>query len=108
MPPTRASRISSGTNTSPLARRRRSDHPDGLGRGGSALATAPLPGSGRACTRLVHPPEPAVAFLVVRHGLVEMAAAEIRPQRVRDPHLGVGELPEHEVGDAHLTAGADE
>ena len=36
------------------------------------------------------------------------ALAEVRPQRVGDPDLGVGDLPEQEVADAHLAAGADQ
>src|SRR5262249_57969280 len=37
-----------------------------------------------------------------------LALAEVGPQRLRDVHLGVGELPEEEVADAHLAAGADQ
>ena len=37
-----------------------------------------------------------------------MAAAEVGPERVGDPDLGVRDLPEQEVADAHLAARADQ
>src|SRR5690606_39660899 len=57
---------------------------------------------------LLHPPEAAVAVLVVADGGVEGLAAEVGPEGLRDVELGVGDLPEEEVRDAHLAAGADE
>src|SRR5262245_22595864 len=52
--------------------------------------------------------ETAFALLVVLDGVEKFRFAEIRPQRVGDVQLAVGDLPEKEVGDAHLAAGADE
>src|SRR5512145_3057187 len=37
-----------------------------------------------------------------------LALAELRPHALADVDLGVGELPQEEVADAHLAAGADE
>ena len=50
----------------------------------------------------------ALALLVVEDRLEQVPAAEVGPQRVGDPDLGVGDLPEQEVADAHLAAGADQ
>src|SRR5262245_25617731 len=50
----------------------------------------------------------AVAFLIGDHGLEQMAPPEIGPERLGDPDLGIGDLPEEEVADAHLTARPDE
>jgi hypothetical protein len=52
--------------------------------------------------------EAAVAALVVGDGFDEMQAAEVGPEAVGDEDLGVGDLPEKEVGDALLAGGADE
>src|SRR5205823_13645296 len=38
--------------------------------------------------------------------LVELRLAKIRPERRRDEQLGVRNLPEQEIADAHLAAGA--
>ena len=54
------------------------------------------------------PAVPALALLVVGHRLQQVAAPEVGPQHVGDPDLRVGDLPEQEVADAHLAAGADE
>ena len=43
-----------------------------------------------------------------RNRLVQMLLAEIRPQRVDEHQLGVGALPEQEIADALLAAGADQ
>ena len=51
---------------------------------------------------------PAVALLVGDDGLEQVAAAEVGPERLGDPDLGVGDLPEQEVADAHLAARADQ
>src|SRR5262245_56813061 len=50
----------------------------------------------------------AVALLIGEHGLEQMAAAEIGPQRFGDPDLGVRDLPEQDVADAHLAARPDQ
>ncbi len=52
--------------------------------------------------------EAAFAALVVDDGFEEMDAAEVRPETVCDEDLGVGDLPEEEVGDALLAGGADD
>src|SRR4029079_1033738 len=52
--------------------------------------------------------EPTLALLEERQRLEILALAEIRPQRVGDDDLGVRQLPEEEVADALLAAGADE
>ena len=39
---------------------------------------------------------------------VELALAEVRPQRVAEIQLGVGEIPQQEIADALLAAGADQ
>src|SRR5579871_4171261 len=61
----------------------------------------PLGLSGRAA-------EAALPLLEERQRLEELALAEVRPERVGDVQLGVSELPEEEVADPHLSAGADE
>src|SRR5205085_122577 len=38
----------------------------------------------------------------------ELPLAEVRPKRVRDVDLGVSDLPQEEVADAHLAAGTDQ
>ena len=51
--------------------------------------------------------DPAVAplaLLVGQHGLEQVAAAEVRPQSVGDVDLGIGDLPQQVVADAHLAA----
>ncbi len=42
---------------------------------------------------------PAFTALVVQQRLEQMPAAEIGPQSVGDPDLGVGDLPQQEIGD---------
>src|SRR5262245_6362937 len=49
-----------------------------------------------------------VAFLIGDDGLEQMASPEIGPERLGDPDLGVCNLPEEEVADAHLAARPDE
>src|SRR5262249_60100421 len=56
-------------------------------------------------------PDPAVAplaLLVVEDGLEEVLPPEVGPENVRDPDLGVRDLPQQEVRDPHLAARADE
>src|SRR5262249_49055356 len=52
-----------------------------------------------------HLSKPARAALELGHGSIEIGGPEIRPERRRDPELGVGDLPQQEVGDPHLAAG---
>ena len=52
--------------------------------------------------------EAALAVLVVGDGFEEVEAAEVGPEAVGDEDLGVGDLPEEEVGDALLAGGADD
>src|SRR6266404_3215137 len=49
------------------------------------------------------PPVPPIIFL--ERG-VKLRLAKIRPERRRDEQLGVRNLPEQEIADAHLAAGA--
>src|SRR5881296_1472214 len=51
-----------------------------------------------------HPTEAPVAALVVGDGAIEVGGPEVRPERRRHPQLGVGDLPQQEVRDAHLAA----
>ena len=51
--------------------------------------------------------EAAVAGGEAFHRLGQRRAAEIRPQRVEEQKLGIGRLPEQEVGQPVLAAGAD-
>src|SRR4029077_10459101 len=50
----------------------------------------------------------ALPLLEVQDRIEEMALAEVGPESGRDPDLAVRDLPEKEVGYAHLAAGADE
>jgi len=52
--------------------------------------------------------EAALAVLVVGNGFEEVEAAEVGPEAVGDEDLGVGDLPEEEVGDALLARGTDD
>src|SRR5439155_1275276 len=54
------------------------------------------------------PAEATLALLIESQRLEELALAEIRPERVGDVDLRVGDLPEEEVAEAHLAAGPDE
>src|SRR5437867_13246031 len=58
--------------------------------------------------RRLDPAVAAVALLVRDNRVEQIAPAEIGPQRLGDPNLGVGDLPEEEVADAHLAARADQ
>src|SRR5262245_61969180 len=55
-----------------------------------------------------HSTEAAIALLEIGDRPVEIGGAEVRPEDRRDPQLGVGDLPQQEVRDAHLPAGADQ
>src|SRR4051812_36114313 len=50
----------------------------------------------------------AVAFLVLDHGAQEISARKVRPQSVRHVQLGVRDLPEEKIADAHLTRGPNQ
>src|ERR1017187_5461260 len=55
-------------------------------------------------------PQPAitaVAFLIFLDAFEQLHAAEIRPQRRRHIDLRIGQLPEQEVTQPHLSAGAN-
>ena len=54
------------------------------------------------------PAVPPLALLEVHHRLQQVLAAEIGPQDVGHPDLGIRDLPEQEVRDAHLAARADQ
>src|SRR5687768_5527500 len=84
--------VSSRLTAASVPSRRRSSLPDGRGLG--------LVGGDAAV--------PALAALVLEDGLEQLAAPEVRPEGVGDPDLRVGDLPEQEVGDAHLAGGADQ
>src|SRR3954469_11418373 len=48
------------------------------------------------------------AAAVLGDGPLEMLLAEVRPQGIDEHQLGVGALPQQEIADALLTAGADQ
>src|SRR6266850_1535664 len=50
----------------------------------------------------------AVALLVGDDGFEQMAAAEVGPERLGDPDLGIRDLPQQEVAHAHLAARANQ
>src|SRR5215472_1749895 len=52
--------------------------------------------------------ETTLALLIVLERAEKLRFAEVRPQGVGHVELGIGDLPEEEVRDAHLAAGADE
>src|SRR6516165_5673062 len=54
--------------------------------------------------------DPAVAafsLLKIEEGFEQAGAVEVRPEDIGDKDLGVGDLPQKEVADTHLTASAD-
>src|SRR6185369_1154894 len=52
--------------------------------------------------------ESPLAALKMRDGVQELALPEIRPERVGHVDLGVSDLPQQEIADAHLPARPDE
>src|SRR5438270_1051132 len=50
----------------------------------------------------------AIPALELAHGVVQVLAREVGPQRVGEEELAVGQLPEQEVGDPVLPRGADD
>src|SRR5260370_15708195 len=61
----------------------------------------------RARVGLVQPAVAALTLLKFLDGLEQMGAAEIRPEGLGNVDFGVRRLPEQEVAQAHLAAGAD-
>src|SRR5689334_23282351 len=85
-----------GSSTSALARRFSTRD-----LGGTSSATA-------AAMATSHPTEASIATLIVHDRPIEIGCAEVRPQRRGDPQLRVSDLPQQEVRDPHLPAGADQ
>src|SRR5262249_60698211 len=52
--------------------------------------------------------EAALPLLEEGQGLEVLTLGEVWPQRLGDVHLGVRQLPQKEVADAHLAAGANQ
>src|SRR5919109_567547 len=52
--------------------------------------------------------EAPVAALVIGDGAIEVGGTEVGPERRRHPELGIGDLPQEEVGNTHLAAGANQ
>src|SRR6185437_4162317 len=48
------------------------------------------------------------AAVIVAQRLLEIGLAEVGPQRLREDELGIGGLPQQEIADALLAAGADD
>src|SRR5262245_53379083 len=57
-------------------------------------------------TRLVEPAEAALAPVELAHRVRQLARAELGPRRLDEQQLGIGGLPEQEVAEALLAAGA--
>src|SRR5215203_6009484 len=55
-----------------------------------------------------HRPEPPLPAAEVAHGVGQVGAAEVGPHAVGEDQLGVGALPEQEVREPLLAAGADQ
>src|SRR5215203_6515322 len=70
--------------------------------GGRGSARQPPGGEDVRLVGLLDAAVAALTALVVEDRLVEVAAPEVGPEGVRHPDLGVGDLPEEEVGDAQL------
>src|SRR6184192_1998165 len=51
---------------------------------------------------------PPVALLIGEDRFEQMAAAKVGPQRFGDPDLGIRDLPQQEIADAHLAARPDQ
>ena len=69
-----------------------------------ADAAAGLDALGRASMDGAEPP---FSFLEIDQSLDEVQAPEIRPENRSDPDLGIGDLPEQEIGNPKLTARPD-
>ena len=75
-----------------------------------ARASRPLqPNSGvRVARRRTQAAKAAVALLIIENGVQQIGAPEIRPQRFGDVQLGIGDLPQQEIADAHFAGGPDQ
>src|SRR5262249_46935280 len=51
---------------------------------------------------------PPLASAIIGDRLLQLRSAEIRPQRLGEDKLGIGALPQQEIADALLAAGADQ
>jgi hypothetical protein len=58
--------------------------------------------------QMVDAPVAPLALLIVNQSREEVSLAEVRPQRLSYVYLGVRDLPEQEVADAHLAACPDQ
>src|SRR5207247_255199 len=94
------SQTNAGTRTTALAARRQ------------ITGTPPAPSrsvpSAASTLPTSHPAKAPRPLLELGHGLVEVARAEVRPEHGRDQKLRVRDLPQEEVRDPHLAAGADQ
>src|SRR5512137_1967076 len=85
-------------------------------KGNSASAVTTRSARLRFCSRIAlaapdlgrGEPEAALPVLEVGDGAEEVELAEVGPEGLHEDHLRVGRLPEQEVGDAPLPAGAHE
>src|SRR5712691_9929967 len=87
-----------GSRTSALSRR--------FSNAGLRAASTSPPAA--TATATSHSTEAARPPLELGDGAIEVDRPEVRPVGRRDPQLGVGDLPQQEVRDAHLAAGADQ
>src|SRR5208337_1126135 len=53
-------------------------------------------------------PEAALALLERFYGLQQLGAAKVGPEGLGDVDLGVGDLPQQEIAQPHLAAGAND
>src|SRR5438067_2563511 len=74
----------------------------------AGLPAPPTSPPAATATATSHSTEAARPPLELRDGTIEVDRPEVRPVGGRDPQLGVGDLPQQEVRDPHLTAGADQ
>src|SRR5690606_29326766 len=92
------------------AARRRSPVAPSAARSGRGYGSsrAPLRSRHAAGHLLPGQAEPAFAGGEVAYRRLERGPVEVRPQRGREPQFGVGQLPEQEIADPAVAAGADE
>src|SRR5262245_5201001 len=65
-------------------------------------------GSSSGHRGLLDPAVAAVTLLIREDRFQKVLLAEVRPQRVGDPDLGIRDLTQQEVADAHLAARPDQ
>src|SRR5258705_6380198 len=94
------SQTNAGTRTTALAARRQIT--------GTPPAPSRIVPSATSTLPTSHPAKAPRPFLELGHGQVEVARAEVRPEHGRDQKLRVRDLPQEEVRDPHLAAGADQ